>query len=102
MLDNKVLGYLGLAKKAGLLADGTESVVTSVRGNKSKLVILAIDASPSTVKKVTDKCSYYKVKLVTAGTMSVLGNALGRELTACVSVNDEKFAEVIGKFVTTN
>lgn len=102
MLDNKVLGYIGIAKKAGLLSDGSESVVSSVRGKKSKLVILATDASEATVKRINDKCEYYKVKLVVAGTMEVLGSSLGREKTACVSINDERLAEVIGKFVQTN
>ncbi len=96
-MKDKVFGYVGLAKRAGLLSDGTDATITNVRNKKSHLVILATDTSAATAKKITDKCSYYNVKVVTYGTMETLGNAVGREITACVSVNDKNFTEAILK-----
>ena len=94
-MNDKIFGYVGLAKRAGKLSDGTDAVITSVRTNKAKLVILSQDASVATAKKVTDKCSYYKVRLITYGQMETLGNAVGREVAACVSVNDKNFADAV-------
>ncbi len=96
-MNDKIFGYVGLAKRAGKLSDGTDAVVASIRSNKAKLVILTHNASAATAKKVTDKCSYYKVRLITYGQMETLGNAVGREFTACVSVNDKNFADAILK-----
>jgi ribosomal protein L7Ae-like RNA K-turn-binding protein len=42
---DKVLGYLGLARRGGLLETGEESVGIAVRAGKAKLLLLASDAS---------------------------------------------------------
>lgn len=94
-MNDKIFGYVGLAKRAGKLSDGTDAVLGSVRAGKSKLVILSNNASAATAKKISDKCSYYNVRLLTYGEMETLGKAVGREFAACVSVNDENFANAI-------
>ena len=96
-MNNKILGYVGLAKKAGKLSDGTDACITNIRSGKSCLVLLAEDTSEATAKKVNDKCKYYGVKVITYGNMEILGNSVGREITACVSVNDNSFAQAILK-----
>ncbi len=48
---DKARRYLGLARKAGLLAIGEESCSLAVSGGKAKLFLLALDASPNAVKR---------------------------------------------------
>lgn len=96
-MTNKLYGYIGLAKKAGLLSAGTDSVITSVRAKKSRIVIVAEDASQATKKKITDKCSFYGAEYKIFGTAEQIGNAVGKGLTACVSVNDDNFASAVKK-----
>lgn len=96
-MKDKIFGFVGLAKRAGKLSDGTDACITNIRNGKARLVILAKDTSAATAKKVNDKCKYYGVKIITYGEMETLGNAVGREIAACVSVNDDGFAQAILK-----
>lgn len=48
---DKARGYLGLARKAGLLAVGEDSCGDAVRAGRAKLLLLAQDASPNAVKR---------------------------------------------------
>ncbi len=98
-MNDKAYGYIGLAKKAGLLSAGTDSVINSVRAKKSKIVIVAADASEGTMKKVTDKCAYYGVECIVFGTCESVGNAIGKGLTACVSVTDGNLASALKKCI---
>ena len=47
---SRVLGVLGLARRAGALAIGTNSVLEAVRKGKAYLVLIASDASENTAK----------------------------------------------------
>ena len=48
---DKAQQYLGIARKAGLLAIGEENCGNAVGGGKAKLFLLARDASPNAVKR---------------------------------------------------
>lgn len=95
---DKLLSMLGLAYKAGKIVFGTEGVVGAIRSrHKVPLVLLASDASDNTVKKITDGCRYYKVRLETAYvSKKEIGHILkGRSDVACVAVTNEGFAGAI-------
>ena len=48
---DKALRYMGLARKAGLLALGEDRCTEAVSEGRAKLLLLASDASPGTVKR---------------------------------------------------
>jgi ribosomal protein L7Ae-like RNA K-turn-binding protein len=48
---HRSLQLLGMAKKAGLLAVGSEAVSTATRHRKARLVISASDASPGSIRR---------------------------------------------------
>ncbi len=48
---DKALGYLGIARKAGLLQTGAENCGSAVRAGKAKLLLLASDASDNARKR---------------------------------------------------
>ncbi len=48
---DKVLSYLGIARKAGLLETGEENCGIVVRGGKAKLLLLAADASGNATRR---------------------------------------------------
>jgi ribosomal protein L7Ae-like RNA K-turn-binding protein len=48
---NRILNYIGLAKKAGALALGEEDTGAAVRAGKAKLLILAADASDNAERR---------------------------------------------------
>ena len=85
-------GILGLAKRAGALAVGTEQVIEAVRKGKAKLVLAASDVSENTAKQLRDKASYRNVPLeLLPIDMGVLGHAIGKDRAAAVALLQEGF-----------
>ena len=99
---NKVLGILGLARRAGAVAMGTNSVLEAVRKGKAKLILVANDASDNTKKQLQDKASFYKVPLQTLPYgMLELGNAVGKDHTVAIALLEEGFVISYTKACTT-
>lgn len=94
---DKVLGMLGMAKKAGKITSGAFLCEKSIKCGESRLIILASDASDNAKKSITDSCKYYKVDYIEYSNMELLGKFCGSGKRAVVSVNDENFAEAIVK-----
>ncbi len=92
----KLLGMLGLAKRAGKISTGTFICEKMIKSKKARLVILASDASSNTEKQIKDACTYYNIKLIKCLNMSELAHAVGAGADrAVVSVNDNNFAKAI-------
>ncbi len=97
-MNKNTLGVLGLAKRAGALAVGTNNVLDSVRRGKAKLVLIASDVSDNTKKNLSDKSSFYKVQTDTVDiTAAELGKALGHGPTAAIAISDENFVIAFNK-----
>ena len=94
MDKDRVLSYLGLARKAGKLAVGEFLTENAIYAKKALLVIVAEDASDNTKKKFTDRCNH-KVPLRFYKTKEELGNATGSALKASMAVLDEGFSKAI-------
>lgn len=95
--DKKVLSMFGLAARAGRIASGEFQTETAVKSGTAYLVVVAGDASENTKKLFQDKCSFYKVPVVTMGTKEELGHAIGKEYRASLAVLDAGFAEAVMK-----
>lgn len=87
------ISLLGLANRARKVISGEELSVKEVRGGKAKLVLLSKDASPNTMKKVTDKCKSYHVPCKLVEDRFLLGSAIGKEARVVVAVLDAGFAK---------
>lgn len=87
------LGMLGLARKAGAIALGTEAAIEAIRKEKAKIVIIAADASETTTEQIKNKCRFYKVEydVVPGLTRQQLGNSLGRSVLSAVAILNENF-----------
>lgn len=95
MAMNKLFGMLGLARRAGKVAFGIDEVVNNVRNGNAKLVIVSVNSSPATQKKITDKCNSYNVDYFMCCTSDEIGNAIGKDICSAVAVTDNNFAEAI-------
>ena len=90
----KLLSLIGLARKAGKLTVGTEAVCDS--GGKVKLGIASAEASDNTKKRISNCAEYYGVCAeYVAVSLDMLGKAIGKTATACVSIDDENFVKLI-------
>ena len=81
-MNNKFLGMLGLAKRAGKVQTGEDICSKAVKSGNTK-------------KSITDSCKFYKTKFVEAGSKAELGKFTGADNRAVVSVNDDNFAKAI-------
>ncbi|RFU61567.1 YlxQ family RNA-binding protein [Peribacillus glennii] len=93
MKQEQWVSLLGLANRARKLISGEELVIKEIRNGKAKLVLLALDASSNTEKKIFDKCAYYKVPIKRVENRSILGQAIGKEERVAVAVLDNGFAQ---------
>lgn len=92
-VDPKLFQLLGLAMRAGKIISGEDRVITGIRKGHVCLVLLAEDASANTMKKLTDKCTYYRVPYHISSSRYTLGHAIGKkEGRVVVGVTDEGFA----------
>ena len=94
-MQDRVFSLLGLAAKAGRIASGGFSAEEAVKSRKARLVLIAEDAQANTVKKFTDKCTFYKIPFRFYGSKEALGHAVGKDPRACIAVTDKGFAESI-------
>ncbi len=80
--------YIGLTRAAGGVTTGFDSVMAEIRGGRSKIVLIASDASDRTKKQLTDKCKFYSVKHRIIDTDSIaLGKLIGKPASAAISLN---------------
>jgi len=96
-VDKKILSMFGLAARAGRLASGEFQTETAVKSGTAYLVVVAEDASENTRKLFSDKCSFYKIPVITLGTKEELGHAIGKEFRASLAILDEGFASAVMK-----
>ena len=95
---NKVLGLLGLAKRAGKLEVGEEPTGAAARAKDARLLLIASDAADNSCRRLrhfadAGACLYAKLPC----TKDELGSALGRTSCAMVAVTDVGFAEAVAK-----
>lgn len=93
--EKKLLGFIGLAKRAGRLVSGEDKTLEYIKSERCSLVILAFDAAEGTKKKLCDKCSFYKRELIEFSDKVSLGNCVGKPFAAVLAITDEGFASQI-------
>ncbi|MBE1446445.1 YlxQ family RNA-binding protein [Paenibacillus sp. OAS669] len=97
MMNNKWFNNLGLAMRAGKVITGEDAVIDAVRKGEAKMVIVAEDSSPNTLKKVNDKCSTYQVPIHQYGSREQLGASIGKETRVVLAITDAGFAKMLKK-----
>ena len=97
MIEEKIKGLLGIAKKSGNLVSGELATKQAVQQGSAYLVIVAADASANTVKLFNDKCNFYNVPLITAFEKVTLGKVIGCDQRSSAAVTDKGIAEAIIK-----
>ena len=98
-MKSQLSKYLGLCAASKGAVCGSELALSAVRKNPAKvcLMLLASDASARTEKQITDKCAFYKVKLIKSKlTMEELSDALGKSsLVAACAITNRGLADKI-------
>lgn len=95
IVQNKVLGLIGLSTKAGKLLAGREVVLENVRKKKVNLVICAEDASDKTKKEIKEICDKFNIKLIEFQTIEELSKTIGKENKAIIGIKDKNLSTEI-------
>lgn len=89
------LAFLGLARRAGATARGTDATREAVRSGEARLVLLAEDASETQREKVVRLLRHRSVPWRIWGRRSELGGALGTGPLSAVAVTDPSIAKAL-------
>jgi len=95
MNKQRTLQNIGLAMRAKALITGEEFSLVEIKKKAAYLVFLASDAGVNTAKRITDKCLFYEVPLITDFTSDELNKAIGKENRKVLAITSQKFAKLL-------
>lgn len=92
-MKSKYLNLLGLAYRARKCSLGEETIIKDIRQKNAKLVLIANDIGPRTLKNITDKCKTYNIPhIVLDDNRDVLSHAIGKSGRVAIAILDDGFA----------
>lgn len=97
MVNNKILGLLGLSAKAGKICFGSDSVENEIRKKKVNIVIVARDSSERTRNKFEKICNENNIRMIIADTIDNISKAIGKSNKAIIGIKDKNIANQIEK-----
>ena len=97
MIDNKVYGLLGLARRAGKISFGTESSIETIQKGKAKLVIVTTDSSDRTKNNFEELSKKFNVEFRIFGKIENLSKSIGQNNKAVIVIKDKNFSNEIVK-----
>ena len=97
MINNKILGLIGLSAKAGKICFGSDSVESEIKKRKVKLVIVAEDSSQRTKQKFQKICNEAQVNILIMQNIENISKAIGKSNKAVIGIKDINLASQIQK-----
>lgn len=96
---NSKYQILGLMYASKNLSIGQDGVLTAVRSNKARFVLISSSASARTIKTITDKCKFYNVEYAIVDEDGQMAQAIGKSTVMAVSTNSKGFAEKMKELI---
>jgi ribosomal protein L7Ae-like RNA K-turn-binding protein len=90
---NSAFRFLGLARRAGAIAPGTEAVRRVIRSGEAHLLLIAEDASRVQLDKIRKTMHDRTIPQVILGDRDALGAAVGLSRLSAVAVTDRSLAK---------
>lgn len=97
--DKKVLGLLGLAKRAGKLVVGSQATKEALVRNRLSLLIFSLDAANGTTRKFEMLANQKGIPILRVSSKGPLGRAIGKESVSILGISDESFAAALSRIV---
>jgi len=92
-IGQRLLGLLGIARKAGGVASGTSQIQAILDRGEVHLLIAAVDAPAGTVSKALKTAEAHGVKTARFADRESLGRVAGRDGRSLIGITNEQFAE---------
>lgn len=89
----EALRLLGLARRAGAVAPGTDQARRAVHRGEARLILMAGDASSVQLDKIRSAMRNRPIPQGTLGDRATLGAAVGRGSVSALAVTSASFAE---------
>lgn len=90
-MTDKLSGRLGICRRSGHLAVGSDAVIGWLRGKKARLVLLAADLSPKTEKEIRFAAGEQPLPIVRLPfDKDAVGRALGLAKPVGVAATDDR------------
>lgn len=100
--NERLLGTLGLARRAGKITGGFDAAVGDIRQGKTRLVLVASDISEKTFKNVKFEADRKNIQtLRVEPSKDSLGHACGIR-AGIISIGDEGFAKAVEKLIAND
>ncbi len=89
--------FLGLCHKAGAMLSGDQQLRDGLKHKKGKLLLIAEDASPRTIKDYQLMAQRAQIPWRMFGEKEILGSALGKGIRTAVLITDTGFSKALLK-----
>ena len=93
MNEQKLLGMLGMAARAGCVESGGDACREAIRQRKAYLLLIGADLSPGQRERLQRLCGEENVPQVVCTREDQLGRAIGRPGRMVVAITQKGFAE---------
>ena len=97
MINNKILGLIGLAARARKVSYGADSVEMQIKNRKVNLIIVADDASKRTKDKFNKIALQYDIPIIVIENIEALSKAIGKSNKAVLGIEDINLSKEIQK-----
>jgi ribosomal protein L7Ae-like RNA K-turn-binding protein len=95
----RVLSLVGLGARGRLTVVGVEQVRNAAIRGKLEYAVVAMDASPNSLKKITPMLRAKRIGFAEGPSAAELGRAVGKDSTAVVGIVDAHLASGVRKIV---
>ena len=95
----RTLALLGLGARGRLTVVGVEQVRNAALRGKLEYAVVALDASPHSLKKIVPMLSAKRIGFAEGPSATELGKAVGKDSAAVVGVVDSQLAAGLRKIV---
>ncbi len=93
MRQDRFLGMLGLAQRAGKVKSGSFLSEKAVDERKAALLVLSGDGQSGTAERLREKAERAGIPVLVCRDKESLGKALGKGDRSCLAVTDPGFAK---------
>jgi ribosomal protein L7Ae-like RNA K-turn-binding protein len=97
MKGDRVLGMIGMARKAGLLAMGVNLSMEAVRSGRADLLVVARDAAKNAAAAAAKAQADHRIDTICYAGKEELGRAVGKPAISILAVCDKGMAGQIKK-----
>ena len=99
MINHKILGLLGLTRKAGKIVFGTEMVIDAIKKDRVKLLLVATDAAERTKKNFEMIAIEKKIPIRVIESIEEISKAIGQQNKAILGITDINFSKEMIKCI---